>query len=572
MLNLMEDPVIETPSVFKRFRNYISSASYSRTIGIIGLLIVIAAIPLTVFISQKQQEIRQRASSSCNYAYGSESSCNRNCPPSLGKVCVKSPTSLSWWGCCDMSTTTTSTTTTTSNAGTTNNTKNSCITLGPKYNCVPTDQCPDGHSFIDTSGGSLPGCSSGTVCCDINTTTTTTAVKTKSCHECSSTKYCGAQTWEQPDGTTCSKTYSNRTNIQYNQVVCSCSTGTAGTCEGLSKENIASQCDPTAGTKCSRCSDVYKYCSVEYDKNTDGSCGNGDNAKNKVYSVNCTKCASIGDDKGYCPSPNGGSTSSCSAPSTSPLTYSCSTTTGCYVDDEGPYFGGTSEQNLNKCNNACITTTTTTTSSTTTIVTTTTRPNTTTSSTTPPKTGDTILAFDIGFDGIGTVGDNLNPDAKDSTKNPLHPVRNLLVSVFDRSNQIKIDKKQTQLVYASSSGRFTGSVNLGSFTSDDYTVKIKSDGFLRRLIPGIQNIKPGSNTMAQVNLVNGDINNDNAINILDYNIFISCSNFTSVGSRNPALCNSNPDFKTRSDLYDDGTIDKFDYNLFLREFSVQNGD
>ncbi|MFH1187129.1 MAG: hypothetical protein V1697_03065, partial [Candidatus Levyibacteriota bacterium] len=131
---------------------------------------------------------------------------------------------------------------------------------------------------------------------------------------------------------------------------------------------------------------------------------------------------------------------------------------------------------------------------------------------------------------------------------------------------------ETQLSFASSTGRFTGSVNLGTFASDDYTVKIKSEGYLRRLIPGIQSLKQGSNTMTQVNLVTGDINNDNAINILDYNILISCSSFTSIGSRNPALCNSNANFKILSDLYDDGTIDHFDYNLFLREYSVQNGD
>ncbi|PIY94548.1 MAG: hypothetical protein COY68_01575, partial [Candidatus Levybacteria bacterium CG_4_10_14_0_8_um_filter_35_23] len=81
----MDNPEIKTPSVFKRLRTYLSSATYARTIGFIGLLIVIAAIPLTVFIAQKQQETRQRASTSCpvgtyngtrgTYTYSCKSSC-----------------------------------------------------------------------------------------------------------------------------------------------------------------------------------------------------------------------------------------------------------------------------------------------------------------------------------------------------------------------------------------------------------------------------------------------------------------------------------------------------------------
>lgn len=37
------------------------SISKKRLLGIIGLFVILAAIPLTVFLSQQQQEIRQRA-------------------------------------------------------------------------------------------------------------------------------------------------------------------------------------------------------------------------------------------------------------------------------------------------------------------------------------------------------------------------------------------------------------------------------------------------------------------------------------------------------------------------------
>lgn len=53
MLNLMEN--------LRRLWYFIVSPNYSRTLTIIVLLIIVAAVPLTVFVSQQRQEIRQRA-------------------------------------------------------------------------------------------------------------------------------------------------------------------------------------------------------------------------------------------------------------------------------------------------------------------------------------------------------------------------------------------------------------------------------------------------------------------------------------------------------------------------------
>lgn len=43
-------------------KNFLSYPTHSRTLSILGFLVILAAIPLTVFIAQQQQEIRQRAS------------------------------------------------------------------------------------------------------------------------------------------------------------------------------------------------------------------------------------------------------------------------------------------------------------------------------------------------------------------------------------------------------------------------------------------------------------------------------------------------------------------------------
>ncbi|MDO8639585.1 MAG: hypothetical protein Q7R53_01545, partial [bacterium] len=47
---------------FKGFWQIVQTASSKRTLGLLALLIVVAAVPLTVMVSQQKQDIRQRAS------------------------------------------------------------------------------------------------------------------------------------------------------------------------------------------------------------------------------------------------------------------------------------------------------------------------------------------------------------------------------------------------------------------------------------------------------------------------------------------------------------------------------
>jgi hypothetical protein len=198
-----------------------------------------------------------------------------------------------------------------------------------------------------------------------------------------------------------------------------------------------------------------------------------------------------------------------------------------------------------------------------------------TASPTPtPQSGDTILALTIGLDAIGTTGDNANPDSTSSNQNPLTKNRNAEVLVFDNNNN-QVSGKVGSINYNASTGLFAGSVDLGQgFVTGSYTVKVKSDGHLRRLIPGIQNITAGTtNQMPRVNLIAGDINGNNSLNINDYNILLSCISDQDIANiDNHVLCNTNSSYITLSDLDNNGVINKFDYNLFLREYSVQSGD
>lgn len=198
----------------------------------------------------------------------------------------------------------------------------------------------------------------------------------------------------------------------------------------------------------------------------------------------------------------------------------------------------------------------------------------------PTITG-TALKFTVLLDGVGSAGDNPNPNGSSlSNKNPVHPQRNLNIQVFDTNNQI-VASSSAPIAYDSSAGTFVGEVGLPSTVpSGEYSVKVQTDRYLRKLVPGIQQIVADQvTTVPTVRLIAGDTNNDNVLNVLDYNALLDCG----YGELNPLPMNdSNSTFHSQAcqvhapaedaDLNDDGIINSTDYNLFLRELSVQNGD
>jgi hypothetical protein len=206
---------------------------------------------------------------------------------------------------------------------------------------------------------------------------------------------------------------------------------------------------------------------------------------------------------------------------------------------------------------------------------------------TPNPTGSTSVNLIVGLDGIGTTGDNANPDyaskpnAAGSTQNPSQTEKYAHVGVFDGNNTLVSDS-EGKIKYVSDTtnanyGKFTGNVALAaSITSGAYTVKVKVDGHLRKAIPGIQTITAGqANSMAAIRAVAGDVvvtpdAEFNKLNLNDYNVLMSCS--SNYSPDNGALCQTDPAYALRADLDDNGTVNMFDVTLFLREYSVQNGD
>lgn len=180
----------------------------------------------------------------------------------------------------------------------------------------------------------------------------------------------------------------------------------------------------------------------------------------------------------------------------------------------------------------------------------------------------TTFSLNVFLHGIGNSGDNANPTAHSlSNKNPIRKSRAVQVEIYNNSDTLILSRSGT-LAYDSTSGSYKGTVDMGTtLSSGSYIVRVKSPYYLKRRISGIVMINAGTQqTLPTITLVTGDINNDNSLSILDYNILIGCySDFAPAISCTAAQ-------KTAADVTDDGKVEQFDYNLFLRDLSVQTGD
>jgi hypothetical protein len=182
----------------------------------------------------------------------------------------------------------------------------------------------------------------------------------------------------------------------------------------------------------------------------------------------------------------------------------------------------------------------------------------------PNSTG---LSLNLFLHGLGKGGDSANPNAGGNTS-PRRTQRNVKIEVFNSQNQLVLTKDGV-VGFNPATGNFLGVLDAGTqLTSGIYTVKVKVDQFLKVLIPGIQNLSTGRiNVLPQARLVTGDMNNDNKINALDYNVLIDC-----YADLTPAANCSDPVKKLMADLTDDGSVNMFDYNLFLRELTNISGE
>ena len=180
----------------------------------------------------------------------------------------------------------------------------------------------------------------------------------------------------------------------------------------------------------------------------------------------------------------------------------------------------------------------------------------------------TVIKLDVLLHGIGRGGDNANPNEYTlSNKEPAHRDRDVIVWIYDDSNILTASKAGT-ITYQETTGNFIGEIDFGSrVPTGDYTVRVKEPTHLAKRVPGIQQLVQGqANQIRQIALVAGDVNNDNVLNIIDYNALIGCYSDLLP----PVSCDDATAVLT--DLNDDVAVNQFDYNLFLREITVQTGN
>ncbi len=183
----------------------------------------------------------------------------------------------------------------------------------------------------------------------------------------------------------------------------------------------------------------------------------------------------------------------------------------------------------------------------------------------------TRFSFDLKLAGIGAgVLEN---------DNPIHRQRAFRVEVFD-ARELRVAEKVfgNEFIYnAPGSKRFeaTGVALNEQLPAGIYILKISTDGYLRKRIPGIHTVAADGRIVETLNttLVVGDINNDNKLDIADYNLYRACYR----KNVNDTITVDGQSFScSKVDLNDDGRIDnpssEKDYRLLISSFGTQVGD
>jgi hypothetical protein len=114
----------------------------------------------------------------------------------------------------------------------------------------------------------------------------------------------------------------------------------------------------------------------------------------------------------------------------------------------------------------------------------------------------------------------------------------------------------------------TGDIQFGTnVAAGRYIIRAQSPQYLIRR-PGefVQLTNGQTRTIAQATLVAGDLDGDNKLTPLDYNLIYGCYSVDTPARS----CDANK--KKLADLTDDGKVNQFDINLFIREYSVAKGD
>lgn len=169
-----------------------------------------------------------------------------------------------------------------------------------------------------------------------------------------------------------------------------------------------------------------------------------------------------------------------------------------------------------------------------------------------PVSSNSTLSFSVTLPGIG-AGGNATPKKTSLA---------LTVEVFG-ANGVKIDQVTKELNYDQTSGKYNGQIPVFVPTPNPYSLYFLSDSYLTvrqdlQLSPGI------TTAIAPFTFSGGDLNNDGERNLLDWNLLLACSLFTS--NRNTSLCPNGSSQMQNADLDSNGVVDQDDITLWIDEF------
>lgn len=134
----------------------------------------------------------------------------------------------------------------------------------------------------------------------------------------------------------------------------------------------------------------------------------------------------------------------------------------------------------------------------------------------------------------------------------LHPIRTLDMFLLDERGVIT-QKVSGSVMYKD--GLYSGVISGTIHTPIIFSLQISMNNTLKTTIP-LKKIQLAEiRELPTVKVFEGDVNRDNKLNILDYNIFLKC-----FGAR---LCPQ----KELVDVNDDGLVDEIDLNALLRNFA-----
>lgn len=183
-------------------------------------------------------------------------------------------------------------------------------------------------------------------------------------------------------------------------------------------------------------------------------------------------------------------------------------------------------------------------------------PNITSIPTSTPAPGQAHANLSVKVVGIGN-------DLSTNNQLPKNPSRTVRTQVFNSENNLVASVPGT-LVYGGLN--FVGLVNLGeNITQGSYTLKVRLGNTLWRRIPGILVLAPDTTRDTQnVRLVSAELDGNNMLDLIDYQIFLSCFN------KETTPCTTEKSIF--ADINDDGVIDQLDYNILLISFETREGD